>query len=52
MFVLQNMPAEALELEGLRLSAMESVGETARFELTLGLEERGGVIMGGVGLQP
>ena len=47
-FVLQNMPSPALELEGLRLSAIESVGQTARFELSLGLEERGGVIVGGL----
>jgi amino acid adenylation domain-containing protein len=48
MFILQNAPGEALELEGLRLSAMGSAGETAKFELTLTLQESGGVILGGV----
>ena len=40
MFALQNAPGEALELEGLRLSGVESAGETAKFELTLGLAGR------------
>ena len=40
MFMLQNAPGEALELEGLRLSGVESAGETAKFELSLVLEER------------
>ena len=48
MFVLQNAPQEALELPGLRLSGVGGSGETAKFELTLGLEEREGVIVGGV----
>ena len=48
MFVLQNTPSEALELEGLSLSAVESAGETAKFELTLALQEQDGVIVGGV----
>ena len=49
MFVLQNAPGEALELEGLSLSGVEGAGETARFELTLGLQEDGGrVIVGGM----
>ena len=34
MFVLQNAPGEALELEGLSLSRVESAVETAKFELT------------------
>jgi amino acid adenylation domain-containing protein len=44
----QNAPAEALELEGLRLTAMEGAGETVRFELELGFQERGGMIIGRV----
>src|SRR5204862_222305 len=35
MLVLQNAPAEALELTGLRLSRMEVGEETAKFDLTL-----------------
>ena len=48
MFTLQNAPGEALELEGLSLSEMESGDATAKFELTLALQERGGVIVGGL----
>ena len=48
MFVLQNTPGEALELEGLSLSRVENAGETAKFELSLGLLEDGGVIVGGM----
>jgi acyl carrier protein len=44
----QNIPIEVLELEGLRLNAVESAGKTARFELSLGFEERNGMIVGGV----
>ncbi|HEY9127691.1 MAG TPA: amino acid adenylation domain-containing protein, partial [Acidobacteriaceae bacterium] len=47
-FILQNTPSEALELEGLSLSAVESASEAARFELTLALQEQGGVIVGEV----
>ena len=48
MFVLQNAPNEVLELEGLSLSEVESAGETAKFELTLALQEQGELIVGGV----
>src|SRR5215213_4590311 len=48
MFVLQNAPGEALELEGLTLSGMESAGDTAKFELMLGLQEVGDVVAGGI----
>ena len=48
MFVLQNAPGEALELEGLSLSGVESAGETAKFELTLVLQEFGGIVAGGI----
>ena len=52
MFVLQNAPGEALELEGLSLSEVESAGETAKFELTLALQEQGGSDRGWSELQP
>ena len=48
MFVLQNAPGEALELEGLSLSGVESVGETVKFELMLGFAEAGEVVAGGI----
>jgi amino acid adenylation domain-containing protein len=48
MFILQNAPGEALELEGLSLSGVESAGDTAKFELTLLLAEHDGLIAGGV----
>ena len=48
MFVLQNAPGEALELEGLSLSGMESAGDTVKFELMLGLEEVEGMVVGGI----
>ena len=48
MFVLQNAAGEALELEGLTLSGMESAGDTAKFELMLGLQEVGDVVAGGI----
>ena len=47
MMVLQNAPGEALELEGLSLSGVESAGETTKFELMLGLQEIGGRVVGG-----
>jgi len=47
MFVLQNAPGEALELEGLTLSRVESAGDTVKFELMLGLEEVGETVAGG-----
>jgi amino acid adenylation domain-containing protein len=39
MFTLQNTPMPVLELGGLKLSLMDVPGETARFDLTLSLEE-------------
>ncbi|HSL71820.1 MAG TPA: condensation domain-containing protein, partial [Longimicrobiales bacterium] len=48
MFVLQNAPGEAWVLEGLSLSGVESAGDTAKFELMLGLVEREGRIVGGM----
>jgi amino acid adenylation domain-containing protein len=44
----QYAPVEALELEELRLTAVEGAGETVRFELALGFQERAGLIVGGV----
>jgi amino acid adenylation domain-containing protein len=51
-FTWQNAPGEALELEGLSLSGVESPGDTAKYELMLILEERGGVIVGGLEYNP
>jgi len=41
MLILQNMPAPALELSNLRLSLLETQNETAKFDLTLTIEDRG-----------
>jgi amino acid adenylation domain-containing protein len=46
MFVLQNAPEEELELGDLKLSAVGSVAETARFDLTLALSDQNGLITG------
>jgi amino acid adenylation domain-containing protein len=48
MFVLQNAPGEALELEGLSLSGVESASDTVKFELTLALQEFEGMVVGGL----
>jgi non-ribosomal peptide synthetase component F len=48
MFGLQNAPGGAWQLEGLSLSTVESANETAKFEMTLALQERGDVIVGGL----
>ncbi|HYQ84615.1 MAG TPA: condensation domain-containing protein, partial [Rubrobacter sp.] len=48
LFALQNAPAESLEIQGLRLRPLETVGTTARFDLSLSLEERGGELAGTV----
>src|SRR6185503_10043166 len=48
MFVLQNAPGEVLELEGLSLSGVESAGDTAKFELTLGMQELGDMVVGSI----
>ncbi|HEY0783317.1 MAG TPA: amino acid adenylation domain-containing protein, partial [Thermoanaerobaculia bacterium] len=40
LLVLQNTPMKDLELPGLRLSGIEPEGATAKFDLTLALEER------------
>ncbi|MEM9926975.1 MAG: amino acid adenylation domain-containing protein, partial [Cyanobacteria bacterium P01_D01_bin.50] len=39
MFVLQNAPMEALEIEGLYWEALESNNNTAKFDLTLSMHE-------------
>ncbi|MEN8220102.1 MAG: amino acid adenylation domain-containing protein, partial [Pseudomonadota bacterium] len=41
MFVLQNAPAEALELSGLKMSVLEPEQTTAKFDLTLSIAEHG-----------
>jgi amino acid adenylation domain-containing protein len=46
MFVLQNAPMPALELARLRLALMDVPGETAKFDLTLSLEESSGALSG------
>jgi amino acid adenylation domain-containing protein len=47
MFVLQNVPREALEIEGLRLAVLELENDTAKLDLTLSAVE-GGAGLGGV----
>lgn len=41
MFALQNTPMPALELSGLTVSSLESNNNTAKFDLSLYIEERG-----------
>ncbi len=48
LFGLQNVPMSAFELPGLELRSSEIDTETAKFDLTLNLEERGGRISGGI----
>ncbi|HEX8161810.1 MAG TPA: amino acid adenylation domain-containing protein [Pyrinomonadaceae bacterium] len=49
MFVMQNAPARALELPGLKLSRLEDAGEAAKFDLMLELEESGAGVTGFLG---
>jgi non-ribosomal peptide synthetase component F len=51
-FTWQNAPGGAWQLEGLSLSTVESANETAKFEMTLALQERGDVIVGGLEYNP
>ena len=46
MFALQTLPSEALILPGLTVSSMAVGGRTAKFDLTLDLEERNGEVRG------
>jgi amino acid adenylation domain-containing protein len=46
MFTLQNTPMSVLSLPGLKLSLMDVPGETAKFDLTLSLEESQGELSG------
>jgi amino acid adenylation domain-containing protein/non-ribosomal peptide synthase protein (TIGR01720 family)/FkbM family methyltransferase len=46
MFVLQNFPVESLEIRDLRLRPVGGAIRTAKFDLTLSLEERGGELAG------
>ncbi|HYG61663.1 MAG TPA: amino acid adenylation domain-containing protein, partial [Thermoanaerobaculia bacterium] len=48
MLVLQNVPAEALEIQSLRLRPTSVAGAVARFDLTLALGEHNGELMGGL----
>jgi amino acid adenylation domain-containing protein/non-ribosomal peptide synthase protein (TIGR01720 family) len=45
MFVLQNAPAQALELSGLKMSFLEPDKTTAKFDLTLNVAERFDVLV-------
>ena len=47
-WIVQYTPVEALEVEGLRLTRVEGAEQTVRFELSLGFQERGGMIIGDV----
>ncbi len=49
MFSLQNAPGCALELPGLRLSAVTTLNTTARFDLALNLIESGESVVGSIG---
>ncbi|HEV7669747.1 MAG TPA: non-ribosomal peptide synthase/polyketide synthase [Thermoanaerobaculia bacterium] len=49
MFVLQNAPEEALAVEGLQLRPVDVEGTTAKFDISLALEERGGELFGAFG---
>ena len=46
MLILQNAPAESLEIQDLRLRPVVTTGTTAKFDLTLALEEWSGGLMG------
>ncbi|OUL26115.1 non-ribosomal peptide synthetase [Nostoc sp. 106C] len=48
MFVLQNAPMSAVELSGLSLQALQSESSTAKFDLTLLMEETESGIRGGL----
>lgn len=46
MFVLQNAPAEELDIHGLSLSRIDAETETAQFDLNMRIEERAGEFTG------
>ncbi|MFN7945820.1 MAG: amino acid adenylation domain-containing protein [Blastocatellia bacterium] len=46
MFVLQNMPRSAQQLSGLTVTALEADSATAKFDLTLTMNESGNVLLG------
>src|SRR5882724_10345567 len=48
MLVLQNAPFEDLDISDLRLRRVSGAGTTAKFDLTLSLEERDGALVGQV----
>jgi aspartate racemase len=45
MFVLQNAPEEALDISGLKISTLEQEHTTAKFDLTLNIEENGDILI-------
>jgi amino acid adenylation domain-containing protein/non-ribosomal peptide synthase protein (TIGR01720 family) len=49
MFVLQNAPAESLEIRDLRLRPVSGIETAAKFDLTLSLEEQHGGLYGSIG---
>ncbi|MFP5288925.1 MAG: non-ribosomal peptide synthetase, partial [Thermoanaerobaculia bacterium] len=48
MFVLQNVPGGSLKVQNLRLRTVSPKAATAKFDLTLNLEEHGGELVGAV----
>ncbi|HSE18779.1 MAG TPA: amino acid adenylation domain-containing protein [Pyrinomonadaceae bacterium] len=46
MFVLQDTPAEELDIHGLSLSRIDAATDTAQFDLTMRIEERAGEFTG------
>ena len=48
MFVLQNIPNQSLELDGLTVSSLYVDREIANFDLSLSLQEKAGKLTGGV----
>ena len=46
MFLLQNAPVGTLELRGLQLERLDLGGTMAKFDLTLGMQETNGVLVG------
>lgn len=46
LFLLQNAPLEPVALPGLRIRALEQPATTAKFDLTMALEERDGALAG------
>src|SRR6185295_7868097 len=49
LFLLQNAPRTSLKLPGMRLKPLETGIQVTKFDLTLGLVDEGGRIVGGLG---